>query len=455
MDRAGTELVYPVYDEIESFSKDLVAVKLNAKYGLIDKTGKERTPFIYDAILIFSKDLAAVNMNAKYGLIDKTGNELTPFIYDEIESYSDQLIKVKLKHKYGLINKNGKELPDCKYDGIESFSKDLIKVKIKDKYGFVDQTGKEVIPCQYQWVWKKNEGLADVQLNGQHGIINSKGEEFIPAVYDEIYLTASIGYYVTVLNKKKGLWSEQGVELLPAQYDEIKISNSVLMRFKKDGKYGFFDRQWKEKVAAIYDVADTLVDGKAYVEVKDEAGYIDADGNYTFKTRVPMTLEKAVQRELVEFSAHGSSIQTSYMNVTNKSGKTLQIHVPAGTYLAAQSSSDQNMVLTSPADFTLAPNQTRSVSLNTACMNMYRDIPSGRSGFNISQLPEDHLLSKVINRLNKGKYHYSVIQAAVWIVTDGASYEGVGTLSYGGRRVIDRDDYDTAYKIVEEARGEK
>ena len=64
------------YDFAGVFSEGFAAVKLNGKYGFIDKTGREVIPCKYDYTFKFSEGFAAVELNGKYGFIDKKGKPL-------------------------------------------------------------------------------------------------------------------------------------------------------------------------------------------------------------------------------------------------------------------------------------------------------------------------------------------------------------------------------------------
>ena len=62
------------YDDAYNFSEGLALVKLNGKYGYIDKQGNEVIPLKYDYANNFLEGLALVRLNGKYGYIDKQGN---------------------------------------------------------------------------------------------------------------------------------------------------------------------------------------------------------------------------------------------------------------------------------------------------------------------------------------------------------------------------------------------
>jgi len=106
------------YDYVDEFKDGLAKVKLNNKYGFINKTGKEITPIKYNYAHDFSDGLAQVKLDSKYGYIDKTGKEVIPIKYDDVRDFYDGLAKVKLNNKWGLIDKTGKEVIPVKYDGV-------------------------------------------------------------------------------------------------------------------------------------------------------------------------------------------------------------------------------------------------------------------------------------------------------------------------------------------------
>jgi hypothetical protein len=62
----------------------------NGKYGYIeDHSGKKIIPFKYDDAWPFSEGLAAVKVDGKWGFIDKTGKEIIPCVYSETGSFSE------------------------------------------------------------------------------------------------------------------------------------------------------------------------------------------------------------------------------------------------------------------------------------------------------------------------------------------------------------------------------
>ena len=60
----------------------------------------------------FSEGLALIRLNGKYGFIDKSGTEVIPCKYDEAYSFYKGRAEVKLNGKQGYVNKSGVETWD-------------------------------------------------------------------------------------------------------------------------------------------------------------------------------------------------------------------------------------------------------------------------------------------------------------------------------------------------------
>ena len=131
----------------------------------------------YELVDGYVEELARVRLNYKWGFIDKSGRLVIPCKYDNSASFSKGLACVKLNHKWGFIDKSGTEVIPCKYDCLIFFSEGRACVKLNGKYGFIDKSGTEVIPCKYDDAYPFSEGLAMVCLNGKWGTVNKSGVE--------------------------------------------------------------------------------------------------------------------------------------------------------------------------------------------------------------------------------------------------------------------------------------
>lgn len=75
------------YEEADVFYTELAKVRLNGKYGFIDKTGKEVIPLKYNYIGGFNDGLALVKSEGKCGFINSSGTEVIPITYDDAHEF--------------------------------------------------------------------------------------------------------------------------------------------------------------------------------------------------------------------------------------------------------------------------------------------------------------------------------------------------------------------------------
>ena len=218
------------YDNIYVFEEGLAGVKLNGKWGFIDKTGKEVIPCKYHFACAFSGGLAKVRLNGKWGFIDKTDKEICPCKYAAADIFSEGLAQVELNGKVGYIDTTGEEVIPCKYDYSYEFKEGFARVELNGKWGAIDRTGREVIPCKYDYVWSFSEGLAKVRLNGKWGYIDRTGREVVPCKYN--YVFSFDGEFAKVeLNGKQGYidkqgnWYDEKPSILPESITKIKVSD--------------------------------------------------------------------------------------------------------------------------------------------------------------------------------------------------------------------------------------
>ena len=95
----------------------------------------------YDAIIILGNGLIMVKLNGKYGFIDKQGKEICEPKYDYVDDFNNGFAYIRLNGKYGFINEQGKEICEPKYDYVGYFKSGFAEVRLNDKYGFIDTYG--------------------------------------------------------------------------------------------------------------------------------------------------------------------------------------------------------------------------------------------------------------------------------------------------------------------------
>lgn len=136
----------------------------------------------------------------------------------------------------------------------------------------------------------------------------------------------------------------------------------------------------------------------------------------------------------------------------------LAVRIPVGTFFVAVDPSVQNMVTTAEETVQLTSDRWQSVSPSVACANRSRKIPADGDSFAVRRSPWEWQLAQLMPVLAQANVSADVRQAAVWIVTDDATYKDLGSLVVsswggpgGGTRAINAYDAARAMKICDEA----
>ena len=285
------KVVIPIkYNDISDFKEGWAKVKLHNKYGFINKSGKVVIPLKYGYISDFEEGLAKVYLDGKYIYIDKSGKVIK---YDNIHNFKEGLAKVELNGKYGLIDKSEKIVIPIKYDNmhISDFKEGLAEVKLDGKYLYIDKSGKVVTNYITYSSFKEEDGLVQVRLNGKYGFIDKSGKVVIPIKYNYISSDYFNGGVVNViLNGQYGkIYMNKGIISSTSMYDDISDFNGGLDKVRLNDKYGLINKTGKVVIPIKYDDIYNFNEGLAKVELNGKWGFVDKNG----KVIIPIKYDDA------------------------------------------------------------------------------------------------------------------------------------------------------------------
>jgi hypothetical protein len=158
-------------------------------------------------------------------------------------------------------------------------------------------------------------------------------------------------------------------------------------------------------------------------------------------------------RHKVEARVVGSGIQQVSLRIRRTESNVAAVMIPVGTYFVATNSGSQNMVATETRSVQLDGDDWVPATIPVACANKPLKVPGEEDSFSIKRTPQQPDLTTAVRALQDAHAFYPVAQAGVWIVTDNASYDGMGTLirQPSGKRVIGPGDAAEAMKILDKA----
>jgi hypothetical protein len=238
-----------VFEGNEALEHQKIIEDYNApqyKWGYLNEAGQLSIADKYDDLREFNEGFAAYCKGGLWGYIDSKGNEKIPARYRTVKTYSEGIGVVQdLNGHFHLLHSNGNTIADSlRYDDISKFQEGKSVVNRGYLYGFIDKSAKVVIEPTYHSARSFVDGLAMVQIDNSFGFIDHDNHTIIPI-----------------------------------QYDKIWYPKEEMIRFKKNGKYGYIDLSSKKEVYSGFASASNYQNDFAVVNDGNNYLLINKKGN--------------------------------------------------------------------------------------------------------------------------------------------------------------------------------
>ncbi len=310
VDKAGTLIVKPVFDEVGNFSEGLApaCMPFSHDHGYVDKTGK----FVIKPKFIqaepFSEGLAVVAMNnkegyTKYGYVDHSGNVVIPATFDRAQDFSGGLAAVMLRPNpksytevWGFIDTKGKWRVQPKLVNVGKFVNGIAPAYYRAKDEglpcLIDENGKILVKLDCG-IEAGDPGtpkgfsdgllLASVYEPYANGFIDTHGKFVIAPQFDE-GRSFSDGLAAVCVKEKWGYIDTKGAWVIKPQFANAKDFKSGLAPVFTNGSWGYINRTGNLVIKPAYKAAESFSESLARVQVKDgEELLIDRSGNVVAK----------------------------------------------------------------------------------------------------------------------------------------------------------------------------
>lgn len=221
-----------IYDNIESLGNGHFYVILGNKCGVINKLGETIIPLIYSVLRKAREQLIAAKLNGKFGFLDINGKIVLPFIYDAATDFKDGKSIVDIDshifdlYKTGSTNSKVDEMYYYKIDDEGNLFR-LSKTDsnrwwmIEKNYLPKSQSlkmwdyGKTIfgeIELQNEEILWSINGMTAFRKNGKYGFLGSDNIFVIPANYDDVIGYFEDGIIRVEINQKAGYINNNGFQ---------------------------------------------------------------------------------------------------------------------------------------------------------------------------------------------------------------------------------------------------
>ena len=320
IDLSGKTLLECEYDEITALdgSKGILKISKDGNYGVVGEDGKILIPAQYANIENLDTEskvgFVVQNEEGKYGIVDYSNATILEPKYDEITKvYGSDNYVVKQTGKEIIVKKDGTEvLNNSDYDSITEVLKNTengVIYKKQDKFGVIKLSGEITIDAEYEDLKESKSGILIAKKDGKYGVIDisknqkvefkynsifynekadlyvAEDEEFNNEIIDNTFAVQKTGILLDLDDEKGYIKLREGEETkyYNFKFEERKESDiftsNTLFLSKKDGKYGFVDKEGNVVVDYIYDDATQQNEyGFAGVKKDGKWGVVDKQG---------------------------------------------------------------------------------------------------------------------------------------------------------------------------------
>ena len=282
-DDKGQILIPTEYNDIEKLgeqtSQGFIVQNEEGKYGIVDISNNQVIEAKYDSVsTIHQGDYYVVTESGKQKIIKKDGTEVLNGDYDEIVSIlknPENGVIYKKQNKYGIMKLDGTITINPNYDDLKEAKTETFIASNNGKYGIIDLSNETKLEFKYQ----------SLTYNEKADIYIGENEQFNNEILDSNYNVRLTGILID-LDDEKGyieIRQEDEYKYYNFRFEEQNqadiFTNNTLFVSKKDGKYGFVDKNGNIVVDYIYDDATKQNDfGYAGVKKDGKWGAIDKNG---------------------------------------------------------------------------------------------------------------------------------------------------------------------------------
>lgn len=296
---------YDIVEAIENYDssntlwyeKDVLRVKKDGKYGLVDFKGTQIADCDYTEIVALkgTSNSLLTTKDGKKGIIDNTGAAILENEYKNIKAISDKYengyIVEAQNGKYGVMNWNKTVALDTKYDDVKAVygNGDYYIVKENGKLKIVDTVGGSYLTGKYDDIKSVNDDHAVVKKEGKYGVVSIlDGEIVIATNYQDITYTTA-GKYIIKSNNKYGIMDLEGNTLIKPKYSNLvyRASANFYEATNSDYTSDLIDGEMNVKLTGIISRINTT-DGYMQVRVGEEYKYY----NFKFEEKTSVEILK-------------------------------------------------------------------------------------------------------------------------------------------------------------------
>lgn len=280
IDSKGNIIISNEYKDIQrltyKYENGYIVQNDQNKFGVISYNKKVALECKYDEIKnVYDDNSYAVKEDGKLKIIDSQGNSYLLDKYSDIVEINSGNVIVKKDNKCGVVTKTGEQLIPIDFEELTYLYSNNYIAKKDNKYGIVNLENKTILDFNYSsLVYRETaDFLEGIKESVESDIINHDLQVKLTGIISEVNIDKG---YIKLRQNGETKYYTFKFELKKAQ--DIFKTNTLFLE-KKDGKYGYVNKDGTVVVNYIYDDA-TEQDEYGFSSVKKDGkwGAIDQKG---------------------------------------------------------------------------------------------------------------------------------------------------------------------------------
>lgn len=282
VDFRGKELLKCEYDNIEALKgvKSSFLTKKDEKVGLVDNIGATILENIYQEIKPISdkyeNGYIVIDKDKRAGVINRDKTVAVEVKYEEVKQlYGDGKYVVKESGKWQIVDGEGNTYLKDKFDEVISINGNNVIIKKEKKCGIITISDETKIALKYEDISYAFEDNYIFKENGKYGIINLEGDTVLKPEYESLIYRVDEGFFEgskTNTADTDFIGSDFKVKL-SGILSEINTTDGF-MQIRINGEYKYYNFKFEEKKSQELLNTNTL-----FLDKKDgKYGYVNKEG---------------------------------------------------------------------------------------------------------------------------------------------------------------------------------
>ena len=291
----GKIAIHPNYDAAWDFNNGMARVKEGPVLRFINKRGKEIFSVYGEDVTDFNNGYAIVKYNGSFYYINRKGESLGEGAYSHAEPFENGLARVKIGFSYAMIDTSGNYVLSPTYGFVGRPHDVIVRARLLDDWYIYNHKNGRRIRSKHIITGDFNDGLATYSWIDRSyiiwkGYINALDQEVIKAEFEEAMPFRESRAVV----KHEGVYKiiDKSGSFIGSSYDETRgIYSEGRLAARKNGKWGFVDRDGNWAVNPKYDAVEDFKDGFAMVSKGHRKwGMIDKQGELLVPTNFDIVM---------------------------------------------------------------------------------------------------------------------------------------------------------------------